>query len=143
MMTLAELLKKKGNKAVTVPESASVAEAIRTMHENRVGSVIVPSASGELVGILTERDIMRLYAQGKGDFDKHPVKDCMTTDPILGKPDDRVNEIMNIMTEKRFRHLPVVQDGQIIGVISLGDLVKAKLEETTVEAQALRQYITS
>jgi CBS domain-containing protein len=143
MMTLAELLKKKGNKAITVPESASVAEAIRIMHENRVGSVIVPSASGELVGILTERDIMRLYAEGKGDFDKQLVKDCMTTDPILGKPDDRVNEIMNIMTEKRFRHLPVVQDGQIIGVISLGDLVKAKLEETTVEAQALRQYITS
>jgi CBS domain-containing protein len=143
MMTLAELLKKKGNKAITVPESASVAEAIRIMHENRVGSVIVPSASGELVGILTERDIMRLYAEGKGDFDKQLVKDCMTTDPILGKPEDRVNEIMNIMTEKRFRHLPVVQDGQIIGVISLGDLVKAKLEETTVEAQALRQYITS
>jgi len=143
MMTLAELLKKKGNEAITVPESASVAEAIRTMHQNHVGAVIVPSVTGGLAGIITERDVMRLYAEGKGDFEKILVKDCMTTDPILGKPDERVNEIMNIMTEKRFRHLPVVQDGQIIGVVSIGDLVKAKLEETTVEAQALRQYITS
>lgn len=143
MMTLAELLKRKGGNAITVPETASVAEAIRTMHAYRVGSILVPSAEGVPVGILTERDILRLFAEGKEDFEKLLVKDCMTTHLILGKPDDQVHEIMNIMTERRFRHLPVVKDGQIMGVISIGDLVKAKLEETTVEAQALRQYINS
>lgn len=143
MMTLAELLKRKGNKAITVPESASLAEAIRVMHQNRVGSVLVPADGGKPVGIITERDILRLFAEGKNDFEKLLVKDCMTTHLIFGKPDDRIHEIMNIMTERRFRHLPVIQEGQIIGVVSMGDLVKAKLEETTVEAQALRQYISS
>ena len=142
-MRLADVLKQKGSKALTVPESASVAEAIRTMHKNRVGSVVIPSASGEPVGIITERDILRLYAEGKSDFEQLLVKDCMTTGLILGKPDDRVTEVLAIMTERRFRHLPVVQEGQIVGVISIGDLVKAELYEATSEAKALREYITS
>jgi predicted transcriptional regulator len=86
---------------------------------------------------------MRLYAEGKGDFEMLLIKDCMTTNVILGRPEDRVTDVLSLMTEKRFRHMPVVQDGQIVGVISIGDLVKAKLEETAHEAQALREYITS
>lgn len=143
MMKLSDLLAKKGARAFTVPESATVANAIRTMYENRVGAAIVPSASGEPVGIITERDVMRLYAEGKGDFEMLLIKDCMTTNVILGCPEDRVTDVLSLMTEKRFRHMPVVQDGQIVGVISIGDLVKAKLEETAHEAQALREYITS
>jgi len=143
MKALTELLENKGKGAVTVPESASVAAAIRAMYESRVGSVLIPSASGTPVGILTERDIMRLCAEGKTDFEHMMLKDYMTTNIILGKPEDRVHEVLILMTEKRFRHMPVVKDGQILGLISMGDLVKAKLEETAQEAQALREYITS
>jgi CBS domain-containing protein len=142
-MKLSEVLNRKGKQVFTVPESASVGEAIRTMYQNGVGSVIVPSISGEPLGIITERDIMRLYAEGRVDFERLQVKDCMTTNLVSGKPDHQVQEILAIMTERRFRHLPVVQDGQIIGLISIGDLVKAELHEVTVEAQTLRQYISS
>ena len=143
MMKLKELLDKKGASAVTVPGSSTVGRAIRTMYQNRVGSVIVASDSGMPLGILTERDIMRLYAEGKSAFETLRVEDCMTTNLVLGSPDDRISEVLGIMTEKRFRHMPVVQDNQIMGIVSIGDLVKAKLEETAFEAQALRDYIAS
>jgi len=143
MLKIKQLLEKKGSSAVTVAESANVAAAIHIMHQHRVGSVIVPSASGEPIGILTERDIMRLYAEGKTAFETLLVKDCMTTGLILAKPDDEITEVLTVMTQRRFRHMPVVQEDQIIGVISIGDLVKAQLEETAEEARALRDYINS
>ena len=143
MIQLKELLAKKGAGAVTVPESSTVGMAIRTMCQHRVGSVVVPSTSGAAVGIFTERDVMHLYAEGKTDFENLLVKDCMTTDPVLGNPDDRISDVLAIMTEKRFRHMPVVQDNRIVGIVSIGDLVKVKLEETAREAQVLREYITS
>lgn len=143
MIQLKQLLEKKGAGAVTVAASVSVAAAIRTMYERRVGSVVIQADGGMPIGILTERDIMRLYAEGKTDFETLSVKDCMTTDLVLGKPEDKVTEVLGIMTTKRFRHMPVVKDGQLIGLVSIGDLVKAKLEETAQEAEALRNYITS
>ncbi|MEE4377243.1 MAG: CBS domain-containing protein [Candidatus Competibacteraceae bacterium] len=143
MLKIKQLLEKKGSNAVTIAESASVMAAIHTMHQHGVGSVIIPSASGEPIGILTERDIIRLYAEGRIAFDTLLVKDCMTTGLILAKPDDEVTEVLTVMTQRRFRHMPVVQEDQIIGVISIGDLVKAQLEETAEEARALRDYINS
>ena len=143
MIQLKQLLEKKGAGAVTLAESASVGEAIRTMYQHRVGSVLISSVSGTPLGIFTERDVMRLCAEGKHDFDNLSIKDHMTTELVLGKPEDRVTEVLGIMTEKRFRHIPIVKDGQIVGMVSIGDLVKAKLEETVQEAEALRNYIIS
>ena len=143
MMQLKQLLEKKGAGAVTLAQSVSVGEAIRTMYQHRVGSVLIASGSGTPLGIFTERDVMRLCAEGKSDFDELSVKDHMTTELVLGKPEDQVTEVLGIMTEKRFRHMPVVQDGQIVGIVSIGDLVKAKLEETVQEAETLRNYIIS
>lgn len=142
-MKLSEILIHKGKVAVTVPESANLASAIEVMHQHRVGAVIVPSASGEPIGILSERDIVRYYAQSKRDFETMSVKDYMTTDVIMGNPNDTVDDVMAVMTQKRFRHMPVVENGKIVGVVSMGDLVKSKLEETTQEAKALRDYINS
>ncbi len=142
-MKLINLLERKGKLAVTIPESANVTAAIQTMHEHRVGAVVIPSEDGAPMGILSERDIVRYYAEGKRNFDSMQVKDYMTMEVVVGHPDDVVDDVMAIMTEKRFRHLPVVKGGKIIGVVSLGDLVKCKLEETTQEAQALREYINS
>ncbi|MER2527384.1 MAG: CBS domain-containing protein [Candidatus Competibacter denitrificans] len=143
MLQLKEILKNKGGQPVTVPEASTVGSAIRTMNEHRVGSVMVQSPDGEPIGILTERDVVRLYAQGEGDFETMLVKDWMTTDMTTGQPDDSVSEILAIMTVKRFRHLPVIEETRMVGVISLGDLVKAQLEEIAFEAKVLREYISS
>lgn len=143
MMELKEILKKKGGKPVIVPEASTVASAIRTMNENRVGSVMVQGPGGEPIGILTERDVIRLYAEGESDFETMLIKDWMTTEMTIGKPSDTISEVLAIMTVKRFRHLPVVEDGKMVGVVSIGDLVKAKLEETAFEAKVLREYITT
>jgi CBS domain-containing protein len=142
-MKLKEILERKGKLAVTVAESSNLTTAIEIMHQHRVGAVIIPSANGEPIGILSERDIVRYYAQGKRDFETMLVKDYMTTDVIRGKPNDIVDDVMIVMTEKRFRHMPVVENSKIVGVVSMGDLVKSKLAETAQEAQALRDYINS
>ncbi len=143
MMQLKQVLKNKQGQPVTLPETATVATAIQTMSQHRVGSVMMQADSGEPIGILTERDILRLCAEGKTQFDALLVKDCMTTDIISANPGDTVSEVLATMTTKRFRHMPVVEDGKMVGVVSIGDLVKAKLEETAIEAQALRDYITT
>lgn len=143
MMQLKEILKNKGGLPVIVPEASTVASAIRTMNEHRVGSVMVQGPGGEPIGILTERDVIRLYAEGESDFETMLVKDWMTTEMTIGKPSDTLSEVLAIMTVKRFRHLPVVEDSKMVGVVSIGDLVKAKLEETAFEAKVLREYITT
>ena len=143
MIHLKQLLEKKGADAVTVAASASVGAAIRTMYKHRVGSVVIQADSGMPIGILTERDIMCLCAEGKTDFENMSLKDCMTTELVVGKPEDKVTEVLGIMTTRRFRHMPAVKDGQLVGLVSIGDLVKATLEETAQEAEALRNYITS
>ena len=144
MMLLKEILNKKGGQPVTVPATATVADAIRAMHDHNVGSVVVPNADGSPAGIFTERDVLNLCAEGRTDFAKMSIRPCMTCAMTTGKPAETVSEVLVIMTARRFRHMPVVDDGgKMIGVVSIGDLVKAKLEETAQEAQALREYITT
>ena len=144
MMLLKEILKRKGGQPVTIPASATVADAIRAMTEHKVGSVMIPNADGSPAGIFTERDVLNLCAEGRTDFAKMSIRPCMTCAMTTGKPAETVSEVLVIMTANRFRHMPVVaDDGKMVGVVSIGDLVKAKLEETAREAQALREYITT
>lgn len=143
MLQLKEILTKKGGDPVTIPEASTIGSAIRLMDERRVGSVMVQGPDHEPIGIVTERDIIRLYAQGETDFETMLVKDWMTTEVTTGQPEDSVSEVLAIMTVKRFRHLPVVEEMRMVGVISLGDLVKAQLEEIALEAKVLREYISS
>lgn len=143
-MKLAELLSHKSGETVTVTPEASVADAIRAMCKQRVGSVVVRTADGAIRGIFTERDVLWLCSDGKGaELEALPVADHMTTEVMTGQPTDRIDDTLNLMTEKRFRHLPIVHDGKLVGLLSLGDLIKAKLQETAVEAQSLREYISS
>jgi CBS domain-containing protein len=143
-MTLKEVLAAKGrHRVVTVSAKSSIAEAIRTMHAEKVGAVMVPDAEGCPVGIFTERDVVRLYADGDRDFDKLAVEARMTCSLVVGRLSMSADEALGLMTERRFRHLPVVEDGKLLGLVSIGDLVKVKLNETAQEAQALRAYITS
>ena len=142
-MKLKDVLAAKGRRVVTVSAKSSVADAIRTMHAANVGSVMVPDAEGCPVGIFTERDVVRLYADGDRDFDKLPVQARMTCSVVVGRLSMSVDDALGVMTERRFRHLPVVEDGKLLGLVSIGDLVKVKLSETSQEAQALRAYIAS
>ena len=142
-MNLKEVLAAKGPRIVTVSAKSSIAQAIRAMHAEKVGSVMVPDAEGCPVGIFTERDVVRLYAEGERDFDKLAVEARMTCSVVVGRLSMSVDEALGLMTERRFRHLPVVEDGKLLGLVSIGDLVKMKLNETAQEAQALRAYIAS
>jgi CBS domain-containing protein len=142
-MELKDVLAAKGRRVVTVSARSSVADAIRKMNDEKVGSVLVPDAEGCPVGILTERDVLRMLAEGDREFDKLPVETRMTCSVVLGRLSMPVDEALGLMTARRFRHLPVVEDGKLLGVVSIGDLVKIKLDETAQEAQALRAYIAS
>ena len=142
-MNLKDVLAAKGYRVVTVSAKSSVADAIRTMHAEEVGAVMVPDAEGCPVGIFTERDVVRMYAGGDRDFDKLTVEARMTCSLVVGRLAMSADEALGLMTERRFRHLPVVEDGKLLGLVSIGDLVKEKLNETAQEAQALRAYIAS
>jgi CBS domain-containing protein len=142
-MKLKDVLEAKGHRVVTISAKSSVAEAIRTMHAEKVGAVMVPDAEGCPVGIFTERDLLHMYAEGDRDFDTLAVEARMTCSFVVGVLSMSVDEALRLMTERRFRHLPVVEDGRLLGLVSIGDLVKMKLDETAQEAQALRAYIAS
>ena len=141
-MKLAAILERKGSYAVTVSETSTISDAISLMDENRVGSVIIATDDNEPLGIFTERDILSLCASGMAsDFETMLIKDQMTIDLIIGHPDDYLDDVLGTMTNKRFRRLPIVIGDKIVGLLSLGDLVKAKLEEVEHDADALREYI--
>ena len=142
-MNLKDVLAVKGHRVVTVSAKSSVADAIRAMHAEKVGAVLVPDAEGCPVGIFSERDLVRLYADGDRDFDALALETRMTCSVVVGRLSMSVDEALGLMTERRFRHLPVVQNGKLLGLVSIGDLVKVKLSETAEETQALRAYITS
>jgi CBS domain-containing protein len=142
-MKLNDVLAAKGRRVVTVSAKSSVADAIRTMQAEKVGAVMVPDAEGCPVGIFTERDVVRLYADGDRDFDALAVEARMTCSFVVGRLSMSVDDALGLMTERRFRHLPVVEEGKLLGLVSIGDLVKVKLDETAQEAQALRAYIAS
>ena len=126
---------------VTISPSATVAEAAALLAEYRIGAVIVSSGGGALDGILSERDIVRDVAKtGAGCLDK-TVGDLMTTSVIACKPGDTIVSVLEKMTDGRFRHMPVVDGGAMVGVVSIGDAVKARLDEVEHENSALTDMI--
>ena len=142
-MKLRDVLAAKGSRVVTVSAKSSIADAIRTMCAEKVGAVLVPDAEACPVGIFTERDVVRLLADGERDLERLAVESRMTCSIVVGRLAMSVDEALGLMTERRFRHLPVIEDGKLLGLVSIGDLVKIRLEETAQEAQALRAYISS
>ncbi len=142
-ITLKNVLDGKSNSAgvIYVDENATLLSATQTMCDAQVGAVLVKSSAGEPVGIISERDILRFCAKQHAELDKVAIKEIMTRDLIVGTLDSRVTDAQSIMTEKKFRHMPVVDNGKVVGMISIGDLVRVKLEETDVEVKYLRNYI--
>lgn len=141
-MTIAAILKTKGSTVTTIKEETSVAEVTELLRAQRIGAVVVLDAHGVVAGILSERDIVRgLATMGAAVLDQR-AGTIMTAPVITCAPGDSVHDAMEQMTSGRFRHLPVMEGGQLAGLVSIGDLVKRRIEQAEQEAGQLREYIT-
>jgi CBS domain-containing protein len=140
MQTIKQLLENKGSEILTIDPNDSVYDAIKSMADNHIGSLIVMQ-NKHIVGIITERDYSRnVILKGKSSANT-PVKDIMTTNVLCTKPEQTIEEAMALMTDKRVRHLPVVENDNIIGVVSIGDLVKTIISEQKHIIEQLEHYI--
>lgn len=140
-MKVANILKYKGNEVFAVAQTDSVAEAVSVLNQHNIGAVIVKDEKGEVAGIMSERDVVRRLGVKGTAVMSMPVRECMTPAPHTCTPESTVDELMEEMTQKRIRHLPVMNDGSIIGVVSIGDVVKRKIYLAEQEAKALKDYI--
>lgn len=141
-MLVHQILKSKASsEVVTISPDASVTEAAKTLSARKIGTLVVSSDGKTAEGVLSERDIVReLGARGATCMDD-TVGQMMTKDPVTCEPEDSADMVLRKMTEGRFRHMPVVQDGAMVGVITLGDAVKARLQEVSMEKEALEGMI--
>jgi CBS domain-containing protein len=140
MQTVNQLLKAKGGQIFSVKPADSVLHAIEIMATRHVGALLVMSEDG-LVGIISERDYARKVILKKRSSHDTPVGDIMTANPVAVRSDATVHQCMEIMTEGRFRHLPVVDSGRVVGMLSIGDLVKAVIADQSQKIEQLERYI--
>ena len=142
MKLVKHLLDAKGRKVLSISADASVFDAIKMMADESVGSLVVLDENDGLVGIVTERDYARKVIVKGRSFGDTRVADIMTADVLTTSGDRTVNSCMEIMTEKKLRHLPVVEDGRVIAMVSIGDLVQAIIADQKEEIEHLEQYIS-
>jgi len=142
-MKVSDLLRVKGFAVKTVLAGNSMRQVLKSMVENKVGSLVVIDNGNHPIGIITERDIVRLiYNQDSQEWQNKPVNEHMTKDIMIGFPDDDVEYIMALMTENRFRHVPIMAEGKLVGLISIGDIVKSLLKDIKSENRHLSDYIS-
>jgi CBS domain-containing protein len=139
-MTIRDILQAKGHDVVTVPPERTVLEAMGVLVQHRIGAVVV-MVDDEIRGILTERDVLRLGATDPNTLRTRTVGETMTTELVVGVPDDDIDYVMDIMTRNRVRHLPIVTDGTLTGIVSIGDVVNACRKSVEAENRYLRDYI--
>ena len=140
-VTAATILKDKGSDIVSISPEMNVIEAINLLTTKKIGSVLVLDADGKIVGVLSERDIVSDLAEFGPDALKLTVTEAMTHDVITCHPDDNLDKLMKCMTDRRIRHLPVVVGDQVKGIISIGDIVKTRMDELETESATLHRYI--
>ncbi|WP_425616100.1 CBS domain-containing protein [Anatilimnocola sp. NA78] len=141
-MLVREILSHKGHAVHTCHADDTLADVVACLMHHNCGSLVVMKGE-EMVGIVTERDVLRSCAEARGPLDFVQVSDRMTTDPITARLDDEVEGLMGVMTERRIRHLPVLEEGRLCGVVSIGDVVKAHHHELCQENHYLKSYILS
>jgi CBS domain-containing protein len=141
METVNQLLRVKGGQIFSVAPTDSVLRAIEIMATRHVGALLVMSQDGALLGIISERDYARKVILKSRSSHDTPVGDIMTANPVTVSPDSTVHHCMEIMTDGRFRHLPVVDKGRVVGMLSIGDLVKAVIEDQSQKIEQLERYI--
>jgi len=150
-MRIRDILLEKGTKVVTIAAGQTIHDAIGKLNKHGIGALIVTGKAEKIVGIITERDILRTCGEqcvrlGEPQTQEETacpslVQNAMTKDLIIGVPDDDLNYVMGIMTKNRIRHLPILDEGNLAGIISIGDLVNAHFEEKIFENRTLRDYI--
>ena len=140
-MDVRAILRAKGGEVATVPPDTTIAAAVAVLTERMIGALVVTDRGGALVGIISERDIVRGLAEQGAAFLDCTIETCMASPVETCAPGDSDREILALMTDRRFRHLPVVEDGGLIGIVSIGDVVKSRIDGVIAEADALRDYI--
>ena len=140
-MKLKDILAKKGKDVWTVKSNQSIKQALEILVSKKIGSLVVLDDNGRIAGIISERDIVQGIHIHPRELIDLPVSKFMTKKVIVGSPDDDTSYIMGIMTKSRVRHIPVVRDGKLEGIVSIGDVVKSVIDESHYEIQNLKEYI--
>ena len=140
-MLVSGVLAHKGSTVVTVPPGATVSDAVNLLRQHRIGALVVSEDGRRAQGILSERDVVAGMADEGPSLLGRRVSEVMTPDPICCQLDDTIEQLMGVMTHRRVRHLPVVRDGQLIGLVSIGDVVLQRVQELEREKQVLHDYI--
>lgn len=141
-MLVSQILRSKGDTVFTVGPSDTVQAVADLLNSRRVGALVVLDAE-RVVGIVSERDIVRIVADGGAEALKRPVSSCMTKDVLYAEPGETVDSLLSRMTDRRIRHLPVCKAERLVGIVSIGDLVKSKISEVEAEADGLKAYIAA
>ena len=139
-MLIKHILASKGVNVVSIAPDQTLRDAVALLAKHCIGALVVADRAGKPVGILSERDLIRAASQDERFFDQH-VAALMTTNVVVGSPDDDILSVQKTMTEKRFRHLPIMDEGKLAGIISVGDIVKAIVEEYQGEIESLKTYL--
>lgn len=142
-MKVREILDVKGRQVHSIGPDQSVLDAVASLMEHRIGALLVRDATGAVVGLISERDVLRECLHRGAALATIPVREAMTRDLIVCVPDDEIDYAMGIVTDRRVRHLPVMDGEAVAGMISIGDLVKASLDAAQYENRYLREYITA
>jgi CBS domain-containing protein len=142
-MTVEHILRSKGRNVVSIEPNRTLGEAARLLSERKIGAIIVGDTFRPVLGILSERDIVRaVAARGAAALDE-PVSRMMTEKVVTCTGSSAIQEVMEMMTDGKFRHVPVVEGGKLVGIISIGDVVKNRLAEMEAESRAMREYIAT
>lgn len=142
-MLLRELLAAKGSAVEVVPPTAVLGEVVDRLAELRIGALVVTDANRRVVGIVSERDVVRLLGEQGTDALARKVADVMTSPVTTSSPEDDVVSLMSLMTEQRIRHVPVVADGELLGIVSIGDVVKTRVEQLERDRKELLEYVSA
>ncbi|MEQ8346296.1 MAG: CBS domain-containing protein [Sneathiellaceae bacterium] len=142
-MLVEHILRAKGAAVVTARPDDTLLQVARVLSADRIGAVLILDGPDHIAGVLSERDIVRCLARDGTAALELKASDAMTADVVFCAPEDSVDQVMDVMTQRRFRHLPVRRNGKLIGLISIGDVVKIRMAEQAAEAEALKAYIAS
>ncbi len=141
-MLVTEILKQKGGAVFSIAPDRPLSDACAQLNEKRVGALVV-CQDDRVVGVISERDVVRAVSHAGAQALDRPVSEHMTADVVFADPSETVGDLMARMTDRRIRHLPILSDGRLTGVISIGDVVKCQIDEATREAESLRTYIAA
>lgn len=140
-MLIEHILQRKGTEVATISPDAPVTEAVATLRDHNVGALVVSSEDGSVVGIISERDVVRALASHGPDALDRPVSRLMSTDLTTRDLRATVDEVMRLMTENRIRHIPVIDQDRLAGIVSIGDVVKTRIDELEAETETLHDYL--